>query len=405
MNRFFKALSAFLAVMIAFSLAACEGEKTTDYTKNELVGKILSTDLSEGVFTASVDGAKRGYEGTAYVSGLSGESGAVSFDLYFVQYDIGEDNVKSNRSGSAVYLRGTDIYGALQDGQIADVSVTSSDYETEIINYINANEENFGFLTNTDDVIKYIENLFSYIIVIPEGYSEYVAPIFNAAINSVLNSYVLASGEATAVYNGYRLSIDIVGYIKESLDKLVELGAYIDSNPTTTLSELYTLPVFTDLFMPILSGCNASHVAAIMQLVNKVLISSGSETVLEVPDTYDDENGYEYLGRVLETKVNGFTVGAQRFTDVMSVIAPSVSEDGFESSFSKLRSNVIDIQKIFTDTLKLIFFFDTDMTLTRISADFNLKKSDYIYIDEVSSYSGMHAKVNFYPQGVTLKSI
>ncbi len=389
-----KIISLLLAIIVTFSLIACEGETTTEYIKNDLVASAKNSDLSSGVLSLNMEGTEFGYDATIKLSGNQ----KFDSDLYFMTYHVNENISEQEKKAAAVYLRDGNIYTVFVGGEktFSLIPISTSNYELEINNHLLNTTDTIGLLYSKTEFYGAITEFLNNLFPVSDSFIERLATLPDNLMGLLKNAYALGSGDATEVYNGYRLSVDVVSTIKKCLLKFVEIGKAIDKDPSITVEGLYNSTEFNDLFMPILVDTDATTARSLLAAINDYLAKENSEISFDILEAIDSENAYDYLKRFINTKVKGLTIASLRIKDLADMFGDSNAS--MEQRFSEIRTTVLDAVKQFTDALKIVYFFDTDKALTRISIDFNLKKDSFIA--SVLAYENTHVKIDYRPQEV-----
>ncbi len=394
MKKMPKIISLLLAITVIFSLVACEGETTTEYIKNDLVASVKNCDLSSGILSISAEGTEFGYNATLKLSGNRN----FDSDLYFMTYLVNENISEQEKKAAALYLRGGNIYSVLVDGkkEFSLIPISTSNYELEINNHLLYTTDKIGLLYTNEEFGTAISEFLNNLFPVTDSFLQRLYGLPENLMGLLKNAYALNCGSATEVYNGYRLSVDVVSTIKECLVKFVEMGKAIDKDQSITVEGLYNSKEFSDLFMPILVDTDAKSARSLLTYINDYLAHEKYEISFDLPEVTEGENAYDYLKRFINTKVQGLTIASLRINDIADMFGDDATS--MEERFSEIRTTILDTVKQFTDALKIVYFFDTDKNMTRISIDFNLKKDSFI--SSLLSYENTHVKIDYRPQEV-----
>ena len=393
MRKFVKLLSFTLAFITCFLFTACSGETTTQSIKNDLIASAQNTDLSSGVLNVKTIGSLNGYEATLKVQSL--DSGNM-FDFYLMSYNVEENITEQNKRASALFLRNDKIYTIFVDGvnKFSMFEIASSNYEVEVQNHLKYTSDKVEFYAEKQAFYDSVADFFE--ILTPAGATNFNLPHIMQVIFSVVkNSYALNTSSPTKVYNGYRLSVDIVKSLQQALNKLIEIGETIDGKPTITIEDLINSQQFTDLFKSFLESIQANVLENLVKFINYTLANAGYTISFEELKAYDLENAYDYLIRFVNTKVQGLTIASLRIFDLVQMMG--YDNLSFKEYFSELRITISDTIKKFTDTLNILYTFDLDKNLVKLSIDFNLKKSSSA---DIFDYENIHVKIDFTPKSV-----
>lgn len=398
MSKTPKIISIILAAVLCCLFASCEGKPTTDANKTELVAGVVKSDLQEGVLYASAEGGTIGYEATLKL--VTKENATRDFDLYFMTYEAGKDVTDREKAACAVFSRDKTLYRTKFIGSDKLLySIAATNYELEVNNLLSSGKAQI--VTVTDK--KIFDGIFTTLIqaffqMPDENYVDF--PGFtDAAISFLKNEGSLNLGSATKVYNGFRLSVDLISNVNVYLNTLITIGESIDNAATMTVGELYDLPEFSQIFKPLLQYTSAKTVESIINIVLFNVVGESYKTFFTIPSAQQSENGYDYLNRFINTKVQGFTIASMRINDLIE-IAGGDADEKLKDVFYDFKNDLLEAVKKFTDTFKIVYFFDEEMSLTRISADFNLKESNFDS-SVLITYQSSHVKINYYPTKVS----
>lgn len=391
-----KIISLLLAIVVTFSLIACEGETTTEYIKKDLVDSVKNCDLTSGVLTVNTQGSTYGFDATVKISGNQ----TFDSDFYFMTYLIDENIFAQQKKAGAAYLRNLNVYTIFFDGEskFSLLPVTTSNYELEINNYLLGSDDKIELLYSQEEVGYAIKGFLGNFVSVSDNFIQRLAYLPENLKGLIKNAYALNNGMATEVYNGYRLSVDVIEILKECLLKFVSIGKAIDNNSSITVEGLYNSQEFNDLFKPILTSTDGKIVNQALLYLNGYFESKNVGISFDIPTPRENENAYDYLNRFISTKVMGLTIASLRINDLTDMLGGI--GDSWEAYFSKIRADVLDMVKQFTDALKFVYFFDGNMVMTRISVDFNIKKN---FISPDFAYESVHVKLDYRPQPI-LKS-
>lgn len=398
MSKTPKIISIFLAGLFCLLFVSCDGKPTTDANKTELVASVVKSDLQEGVLYASAEGGTIGYEATLKL--VTKENSTRDFDLYFMTYEVGKAVTDREKSACAVFSRDKTLYRTKFIGSDRlFYSIASTNYELEVNNLLSSGKAQIVTVTDKQIINGVFEVLIQTFFKTPdESYVDF--PSFtDATINFLKNEGSLNLGSATKVYNGFRLSVDLISNINVYLNTLISIGENIDNAATMTVGELYVLPEFTQIFKPLLQYTSAKTVESIINIVLFNMVGESYKTFFTIPSAQQSENGYDYLNRFINTKVQGFTIASMRINDLIE-IAGGNPDEKLKDYFYSFKNDLLDAVKKFTDTFKIVYFFDEEMSLTRISADFNLKESNFDS-SVLITYQSSHVKFNYYPMKVS----
>lgn len=398
MSKTPKIISIFLAALLCVMFVSCEGKPTTDVNKAALIASVVKSDLNEGILYASAEGGNIGYEATLKM--LTKENSTRDFDLYFMTYEAAKQVTDREKSACALFSRDKTIYRTkyvANDNLL--YSIASTNYELEITNLLSSGKAQLVKLSDNNVLGSVFNGLLQAFVKMPdENYIDF--PSFtDATVNFLKNEGSLNLGSATKVYNGFRLSVDLIENINVYLDTLISIGATVDSDATITVGGFYALEDFTRVFKPLLKNTSAKTVESILNIVLFNEVGEGYADFFSVPSAGASENGYDYINRFINTKVQGFTIASMRIKDLVEIAGGNANAK-FKDYFSDFKKNLTKAVKNFTDTFKLVYFFDEAMTLTRISADFNLKESNFDS-SVLVTYQSSHVKINYYPQSVS----
>lgn len=402
MKKILKFISLILVVAMSLSMVACIGGETDEEMKEKLVDSVKKSDLYSGIVTFNVEGEKNGYDAKLLVAY---ENGDYKFDMYLMRYLVSENISEQEKQATAIYLRDDNVYTVIVKGEkkVTFIPVSSTDYAQEVIKHLSTTTDEIGYLCTRKEFYSNIIQLLSTFLPDYDVEEAKIPTLPDILLAVVKNDYLLDNSVATDVYNGYRLNVDAVKIIKDCLNKFVEVGNAIDKNKTMTIEGLYNSSEFNSLFKPILVRTDAKIVNRILSLLNDKIKKSGSDFLLDVIEPSEGENGYDYLGRFINTKVHGLTVASIRVTDIAESFGMQ-PDKSFGEKFQSISQVFYETFKKFTDALNVIYFFDDDASLQRISIDFNLKKLSFLS-EEISAYDNAHVRVNFFPCNVMVSDI
>lgn len=403
MKKTSKIISALLLVALTFFAVACEGTATDDAIKADLVYAVSKSDISSGILKAEAKGQNNGAAVTALVSLKSDEK---NYDAYFTMFET-TDGGKQNKVGAGYFARRDGVYETKFDKStnFASLSadwftpIASSDYKTEIDNLLSQQRAALSKTDKVKDAYSLLSKVLDVLFDLPESTLSKVNEFPYVLFSLLQNRGILQTGTATAVYDGgYRLSVDVVGGVKNSLEDLVKIGEIIDATPSITLDDLYNSKEFRDAFKSVLEASGARFMEETLNVLKYKLIKAGYQVDLDVIKAKRGENAFEYLYRFLNGKTQGLTIASLRVSDLLDILG--ADEDfSMKKECQEFSNEIIDGIKKFSDSLKVVYFIDGDLKLTRISIDFNLKESDYS-TSSVLTYKNAHLKVNYEPQSV-----
>lgn len=401
-----KIISIIFAIVISFVMVACEGEAMTETAKADLVVKVVKSDLSSGVLKIESKGQDVGYEVKANISSVSGGH---DFDAYMLMYDV-EDNIsKQNKVATGLFLRGDDLYVTKFDRETTFrngasdciTTVSSSDYQTEIDTMIENERATFNAFASMTEIYSFLGNVVGFFVGAEDYFVDSASNLPDMLLSFLKNEGVLENADATIVYNGYRLSVDIIDSMKKSLDDLKNIGNIVDKDSTITLDGLYDSKEFQNLFRKTLLSMSATTIEDLLNFVvyKSAKLEEPSATSLTVISAKRGENGFDYLKRCLTEKINGVTIGSLRITDLAEMLG-NTGVTSFEKLFADVGTKLYDGVKKFVDAFRIVYSYDEDMNLTRIYVDFNLKASDFTSVS-IITYDNAHVKISYEPQAVS----
>lgn len=403
MKKTSKIISALLLVALIFFAVACEGTATDDTIKADLVYVVSKSDISSGILKAEAKGQNSGGALTAVVSLKSDER---NYDAYFTMFTA-DENGKQNKVGTGLFSRQGALYETKFDKStdFASLSadwftpIASSDYKTEIDNLLSQERAVLSKTDKVEDAYSLLSKVLDVLFDLPESTLSKIDQFPYVLLSLLRNRGILQTGTATAVYDGgYRLSVDVVGGVKNSLEDLVKIGEIIDSTPSITLDDLYNSKEFQDAFKSVLEASGASFAEEALNVLKYKFIEAGYKVEFDVLKAKRGENAFEYLYRFLNGKIQGLTIASLRVSDLVEILGAD-KDFSMKEEFEEFSSEIVDGIKKFTDSLKVVYFIDRDLKLTRISIDFNLKDSDFSAVS-VITYKNAHLKVNYEPQSV-----
>lgn len=389
-----KIISLILAITFSFSLIACAGEETNAEMKKRLTDTVRSSDLRSGIVTFNMESEKIGYDAKMLVAN---EEGDYKFDMYLMGYEVDKNISRQKKQATALYLRDNNVYTIIVDDNkdLTFFPVASSNYELEINNHILTTTDKIGYLCTRDEFYARAVDLFITFFPDADAFVEKMPTFADILISVAQNEYALSSAGATKVYNGYRLNVDVVKLLQDLVVKFVSIGRSVDNDTTKTVEDVYRSEEFSEVFESVFKKTEAKTVGQFISCINDLLKKRSYDFQFEVPEFSENENAYDYLGRFLNTKVKGITVGSLRITDITEKFGMQ-SGDSVEKLFKKTAEKFYEAFKKFTDALNVIYFFDDSATLQKIAIDFNLKHGNFI-VDTMSVYDNAHVKVNFVP--------
>lgn len=401
-----KIISIIFAIVLSFVMVACEGEAMTEAAKADLVFKVVKSDLSSGVLKIESKGQDVGYEVNMAISSVSGGR---DFDAYMLMYDVEENLSKQNKVATGLFLRGDDLYVTKFDKETAFrngtsdyiTTVSSSDYQTEIDNMLENERATFNACASMTEIYSFLGNVVGFFVGADDYFADSASNLPDMLLSFLKNEGVLERADATIVYNGYRLSVDIIESIKKSIDDLKNIGTIIDEDSTMTLDGLYDSKEFQNLFKKTLLSMSATTIEDFLNFV--VYKSTDAEEYsnlsLTVMSAKRGENGFDYLKRYFTEKINGVTIGSLRITDLAEMLGKT-DATSFEKLFTDVGTKLYDGVKKFVDAFRIVYSYDEDMNLTRIYVDFNLKASDFTSVS-IITYDNAHVKISYEPQALS----
>lgn len=403
MKKTSKIISALLLVVLTFFAVACEGTATDDAIKADLVYAVSKSDISSGILKADAKGQNNGGALTAVVSFKSDEK---NYDAYFTMFTTDEEG-KQNKVGTGLFARQDDVYQTEFDKSIdfANFStdlftpIASSDYKTEIDNLLSQQRAVLSETDKVEDGYSLLKKVLNVLFDLPESTLSKINEFPYVLLSLLQNRGILQTGTATAVYDGgYRLSVDVVDGVKNSLKDLVKIGEIVDATPSITLDDLYNSKEFQEAFKSILEASGAKFMEEALNVLTYKLLKAGYSVDLDVIKAKRGENAFDYLYRFLNGKIQGLTIASLRVSDLVEILGAD-KDFSMKKEFEEFSSEIIDGIKKFTDSLKVVYFIDSDLKLTRISIDFNLKESNF-FDSSIMAYKSAHVKVNYEPQDV-----
>lgn len=390
MKRIIKLIAILVVTVLSFSLVACAGSATQEGVKDSLVAKIAESDFTSGELSVNVKGGTNFYDAVARIRKLNGD---YDVDFYFITYPLSGSVSENEKTGGAFFARQDSLYLVDFGGEAFTTKVSTSNYEAEIDNLITTKKANFSYLAERETIYALLGGVLQNTFDFPPSTAGKIPSFTDTLVSFLQNRASLQKGDAVEVYNGYRLSIDVMSNLTASFQSLQDIGKTIDDDATFTLEQLYFLPEFTSLFKDFLVYTDAQVAEELLNVIKYKLERGGYVANYEVIKTLPKENAYEYLYRFINTKVQGLTIASMRIKDLIEMI-------GFKEGTSvkglmvNLTEDIMGTVKEFTDTLKVIYFFDEDMNFTRVSMDFNLKKND-VFSTRVWSMESAHVKVDY----------
>ncbi len=390
MKRIIKLICVLLAGVISFSLVACSGETASSVVKEDLVNVVCQSDFSSGEITMSVKGDENFYDLTAL---LQKTQSGYDLDMYFMTYSLALSDSDRVKYAGAVFCREDGLYLADFGSGVYSVEVSSSDYKGEIDNLLTSKKATYFYFEHSDEIYTGLASMLKNMFDLPDAALENLSLLPATLFGFLQNRDSLNKGDAVVVYNGYRLSVDLMNNLRKSLESITEIGKTIDQDPSLTIEELFFLPTFTDVFKGLLVNTSAEIVKGLIDVVQYKLEEEGYGISFPNLIPLDGENGYEYLYRFINSKIEGLTIASLRIKDLM-LISGFKSDDSVEALFKKMTDRINDTAREFTDALKVIYFFNTEAELTRISLDFNLKTNN-VLPDRLVATETAHVKVDF----------
>lgn len=403
MKKTSKIISALLLVVLTFFAVACEGTATDDAIKADLVYAVSKSDISSGILKAEAKGQNSGGALTAVVSFKSDEK---NYDAYFTMFTTDEEG-KQNKVGTGLFARRDDAYQTKFDKSIdfANFStdlftpIASSDYKTEIDNLLSQQRAVLSETDKVEDGYSLLKKVLNVLFDLPESTLSKINELPDVLLSLLQNRGILQTGTATAVYDGgYRLSVDVVDGVKNSLKDLVKIGEIVDATPSITLDDLYNSKEFQEAYKSILEASGAKFMKEALNVLTYKLLKAGYSVDLDVINPKRGENAFDYLYRFLNGKIQGLTIASLRVSDLVEILGAD-KDFSMKKEFEEFSSEIIDGVKKFTDSLKVVYFIDSDLKLTRIAIDFNLKESNF-FDSSIMTYKSAHVKVNYEPQDV-----
>lgn len=390
MKRIIKLICFLLAGVISFSLVACSGETASSVVKEDLINVVYNSDLSSGEITASVKGNENFYDFTAL---LQKTQKGYDLDMYFMTYSLTKSDLEKVKYAGAVFCRDDGLYLADFGKGVYSVEVSTSDYKGEICDLLNSKKATYSYFDNSGEIYTVFASMLKNMFDLPDVTLEQLPLLPTTLFGFLQNRDSLNKGDAVVVYNGYRLSVDLMSNLRKSLNSIVEIGKTIDRDPSLTIEELFFTKEFTDVFKGLLVNTSAEIVKGLLDTVQYKL--EESDYKISFPDLtpLEGENGYGYLYRFINSKIEGLTIASLRIKDLM-LISGFKSDDSAEALFKKMTDRINDTVREFTDALKVIYFFNTEAELTRISLDFNLKTNN-VLPDKLMATETVHVKVDF----------
>lgn len=408
MKKTSKIISALLVVALTFFAVACEGTEADDAIKADLVYAVSKSDISSGILKAEAKGQNSGGTLTAVVSLKSNER---NYDAYFTMFTTDEEG-KQNKVGSGLFSRQDDVYETKFDKSTDFASfsadwftpIASSDYKTEIDNLLSHQRAILSKTDKVKDAYSLLSKATGVLFDLPESTLSKINEFPDVLLSFLQNKGILQTGTATAVYDGgYRLSVDVVAGVKNSLKDLVKIGEIIDATPSITLDDLYNSKEFQEPFKCVLETSGARFIEEALNVLKYKLIKAGYEVDLDVIKAKRGENAFDYLYRFLNGKIQGLTIASLRVSDLIEILGAD-KDFSMKEKFEEFSNEIVDGIKKFTDSLKVVYFIDGDLKLTRISIDFNLKESNFptpsFPASSIIIYKNAHVKINYEPQDV-----
>lgn len=387
MKKVLKIISIALCSLLAISFTACQ-KTPDDEVKSQLVAVVEEADFNFGSVTLS---SKTTSAESAFTLKYQKDD-QFNWDLYYMKsQNDGSENVMK---AQALFMRDDGLYSILSGGSFNPIIIPTSNYVSAIDSYLVNNPAQILKVMSKEGLYEKIISAINLIIKLPQGVEDNLEKLPELVLSLMKNPTLLLNGESTNVYNGYRLMVDLVECTKNYLDEFVKIGAKIDAEPTITVDELYNSQDFVQAFDGILKTSSAETAKQFVIAVNYLIEKNGSNVLFEVLEPIKGENAYDYFNRFINTKVSGLTIASLRIMDLAGILK---IDSTIEEEFAIIRSNILDAIKSFTNTFKVVYFFDTDCNLTRISIDFNLKVSSFPSGAGILGYQSSHVKIDFRP--------
>lgn len=390
MKRIIKLIAVLVVTVLSFSLVACEGHATQEGVKERLIEKVSESDFTSGELSVNVKGSENFYDAKARIRKLNGD---YDVDFYFMTYPLSGNVSENEKTGGAFFARQDSLYLVDFGEETYTTSVSTSNYEAEIANLISSKKANCSYLTERETVYALLGGVLQNTFDLPTSIAGKIPSFTDTLVSFLQNRASLENGVAVEVYNGYRLSIDVMAYLVTAFQNIQDIGKTIDDDATFTLEQLYFLPEFTSLFRDFLVHTDAQVAEEVLNVIKYKLEKGGYTANYEVIKTLPKENAYEYLYRFINSKVQGLTIASMRINDILEMIGFAEGAS-VKTLMKQLSDDIMGTVKEFTDTLKVIYFFDEDMNFTRVSMDFNLKKNAVVST-QVWSMESAHVKVDY----------
>lgn len=387
MKKFFIILlSTLLICFCAFNLVACN--KDDDSAPNPVSSKELLTGLIDDEFknfelTLSMEkGTIQQNNATAYISLENG----LDADLYAQNYLKNPESGAISNQGAVMFFRNGNFYVSP-----IGTNLTTNDYVSalkskmeDIELYPNGNIVNSVLEDFCDDVLG---DIYEEIFVLEENlnitYEEFSTAILkNADIERVLKTlavnYIVFLSDNPIENNGYTVAIDINKFLDKMEIKLGEIATYIDANTNITINELYNSQPVKDLLNPLVEGLTGKDIETVL----KAFVSIADNDNLNLSEeifTANNENAYDYIGKYLNKKIDGITLGALKLEDFIGKITGN-NDYVLSNVKTQLEESIDDIKQNISETLPnnliLNINFDKDKNLIDFNTKFKINIPD-----------------------------
>lgn len=381
MKKFFISIILLTTLLCSvLGLTACGKEQ--DVTDKELLSSLVTEESGEYEINLSMKlGTASQYNVTAYLSTADG----LCADVFAQNYSKDSETGAISNKGAALFFRDGNLYV-----DPYGIDIKTNDYVSALKEQLNGLDlsVNGNIFVALDDLFDdalgdILEEIFGLEKDLDITYDRFVETVLNNEQNkktfkTLAVNFLSYVSEVKTVDDGYEVIINLNDFIEKLEEKIVSVAEYIDNNSDVTVQELYVSQPMKDLLGPLVEDITGKQIENLF----KSFVSLADDQTLNLADKIyvaGDENAYDYLGKYLNKKVTGLTIGTIKVEDLVGKI---VGDDNYvlpvlktevEKLFAAAKQS---IKGIFPENFVITISFDKDKKFVECNTELKINVTD-----------------------------